>query len=214
MENQFPIKNCSRELPEPSVGEEKTKDQVLTDELVEKEPADGLTGSAPKNQRGPSQPLEPRGRGIPVLLFRRSRRGDASTRQRSPGAPPLPKLTRNRRSMDRNPKIAIPADRKPQSLWCQRPNPTRTSKKGEEAATPGQPARAHARFRKIPRRIHPREPPAAAGSATNHPAGAGKSHVFAEHTLGQIVSPRNNKNSTSCEETVDDHASLWKEEEN
>lgn len=83
---------------------------------------------------------------------------------------------------------------------------------GEEAAMPGQPV-ALARVSGCPPAIHPRESPAAAGSAAIIRQ-AQETSRFAEPTLCQIVAPRNTKTSRPCAEPVDDVTSLWKSEEN
>jgi hypothetical protein len=77
---------------------------------------------------------------------------------------------------------------------------------------PGQPV-ALARVFWNPPAIHPRELPAAAGSATIIRQ-AQESSRFAEPTLRQFVAYRNRKNLSPCAETVDDVTSLWKAEEN
>ena len=83
----------------------------------------------------------------------------------------------------------------------------------EEAATPGQPARARARFR-CPPVIHPRELPAATGftAIVIRQDLEGLTYSL-EHTLGQIVAARNRKTLCGCAETVDGRTSLWKAEE-
>src|SRR5579864_7155289 len=83
---------------------------------------------------------------------------------------------------------------------------------GEEAATPGQPV-ALARSLGAPPVIHPRESPAAAGSAAIIRQAQELSR-FAPNTLSQIVAPRKTKNLPSCAEAVEDFISLWKTEEN
>jgi len=91
--------------------------------------------------------------------------------------------------------------------------PKSNEQDGEEAATPGQPVRACARFWNIPRQFTlenyrlPLALPQSFGELRN-------SHVFAEPTLSQIVAPRNTKNFHACAEPVDDVSSLWKTEEN
>jgi hypothetical protein len=77
---------------------------------------------------------------------------------------------------------------------------------------PGQPV-ALARVSGCPPAIHPRESPAAAGSAAIIRQ-AQETSRFAEPTLSQIVAPRNTKKSRPCAEPVDDVTSLWKIEEN
>jgi hypothetical protein len=63
--------------------------------------------------------------------------------------------------------------------------------------------------------IHPRELPVCRWRHRNHrSASLGKSHVFGEPTVRQIVSRRNRKTFPPCEETVDDETSLWTTEEN
>ena len=78
----------------------------------------------------------------------------------------------------------------------QRPFPAPKSRIGEEAATPGQPvALAHV-FWKFPPAIHPRESPAAAGSAAIIRQAQELSR-FAASTLSQIVAHRNTKTRAS-----------------
>jgi hypothetical protein len=77
---------------------------------------------------------------------------------------------------------------------------------------PGQPV-ALARVSVCPPAIHPRESPAAAGSAAIIRQ-AQETSRLAEPTLSQNVAPRNTKTSRPCAETVDDVTSLWKAEEN
>ena len=77
---------------------------------------------------------------------------------------------------------------------------------------PGQPV-ALARVSECPPAIHPRESPAAAGSAAIIRQ-AQESSRFAEPTLSQIVAPRNTKELCRCAEAVEDETSLWKSEEN
>jgi hypothetical protein len=74
-------------------------------------------------------------------------------------------------------------------------------------------SRACARFLECPPAIHPRESPAAAGSAAIIRQAQELSR-FAEPTLRQIVSTRNTKNLPRCAEAVEDVTSLWKTEEN
>jgi len=84
---------------------------------------------------------------------------------------------------------------------------------GEEAATPGQPSRARARFWKFPRRFtlaNHRLPKALTAIIQR----IRNTHVFAEPTLRHFVSRRNTKNRPGCEETVEDETSLWMKEEN
>ena len=64
----------------------------------------------------------------------------------------------------------------------------------------------------IPPAIHPRESPAAAGSAAIIRQ-AQESSRFALNTLSHFVAPRKNKTSQRCAETVEDLTSLWKSEE-
>jgi len=95
----------------------------------------------------------------------------------------------------------------------QRPNPLK-EQAVEEAAMPGQPARARAHFR-FPLAIHPRESPAATSlTAIYRSASVKSSNVFGEPTLGQKVARRNRKAPRTCAETVDDSTSLWNAEEN
>jgi hypothetical protein len=68
-------------------------------------------------------------------------------------------------------------------------------------------------FLECPPAIHPRESPAAAGSAAIIRQAQELSR-FAEPTLRQIVSPRNTKRLWRCAEAVEDETSLWKSEEN
>src|SRR5579864_3185283 len=84
---------------------------------------------------------------------------------------------------------------------------------GEEAATPGQPVALARVSLGAPPVIHPRESPAAAGSAAIIRQAQELSR-FAPNTLSQIVAPRNTKTLHSCAEAVEDDISLWKTEEN
>ena len=77
-------------------------------------------------------------------------------------------------------------------------------------------ARATSRAQRVSGSYHPailsRESPATAGpAAINWPSQ--ELSRFAEHTLCQIVVPRNTKKARRCAETVDDSTSLWKPEE-
>ena len=83
---------------------------------------------------------------------------------------------------------------------------------GRRPQRPGNPSRLRA-FLDRPPAIHPRESPAAAGSAAIIRQ-AQETSRFAEPTLSQFVAPRNTKTLPPCEETVDDETSLWKTEEN
>jgi len=79
----------------------------------------------------------------------------------------------------------------------------------------GRNARATSRasaFLEFPPVIHPRESPAAAGSAAIIRQ-VQDSHVFAGNTLRQIAAARNIKQLPRCAEPVDDESSLWKGEE-
>ena len=91
-------------------------------------------------------------------------------------------------------------------------DPAPRSRMGEEAATPGQPV-ALARVSGFPPAIHPRESPAAAGSAAIIRQAQELSR-FAANTLRHNVSRRNRKPSRRCAKAVDDSISLWKIEEN
>src|SRR5271170_774237 len=82
-----------------------------------------------------------------------------------------------------------------------------------EAAMPGQPVRARARFQ-FPPAIHPRELPAAAGVTAIVIRQALRFPRIAEPTLRQNVATRNRKTFPACAETVDDETCLWKPEEN
>jgi len=94
----------------------------------------------------------------------------------------------------------------------QRPNPL-LEQEVEEAAVPGQPARARAHFR-FPPAIHPRELPAATSvTAINRSASVESSNVFAAPTLRENVTTGNRKTLRSCEQPVEDQPSLWKAEE-
>jgi hypothetical protein len=64
-----------------------------------------------------------------------------------------------------------------------------------------------------PPAIHPRESPAAAGSAAIIQLAQELSR-FAEPTLSQIVAARNTKTKCACAEAVEEETSLWKDEEN
>ena len=83
---------------------------------------------------------------------------------------------------------------------------------GEEAATPGQPVALARALWVRPPAIHPRESPAAAGSAAIIRQAQEPSR-FAPNTLRQIVAPRKTKTLHHCAETVEDDISLWKTEE-
>ena len=103
-----------------------------------------------------------------------------------------------------------------ESLFCnpcvgQRPSPLK-EQAVEEAAMPGQPVRARARFQ-FPPAIHPRELPAATGVTAIIIRQALRFPRFAAPTLGQNVTTRNRKTFPPCAETVDDRTSLWKPEE-
>jgi hypothetical protein len=96
-------------------------------------------------------------------------------------APHLPLRLRNRDSENHNSAAFAVAD-----------GPTQLVEQVvEEAAVPGQPAHACARFRFSPA-IHPRESPVCRWRRRKHrSASLGKSHVFGEPTVRQIVSTRN-----------------------
>src|SRR5271165_2350456 len=99
----------------------------------------------------------------------------------------------------------------------QQPFPAPCSKEsgagwGRRPQRPGNQSRLRA-FSGGPPTIHPRESPAAAGSAAIIRQAQELSR-FAEPTLSQIVAPRNRKNLRPCAETVDDVTSLWKAVEN
>lgn len=128
----------------------------------------------------------------------------ASARQRSKGVPHLPKPVADSSSCDHESTTATVG---------QRPCPAPKSRMGEEAATPGQPVALTRVFPGFPPAIHPRESPAAAGSAAIIRQGQELSR-FAELTFRQFVLPRNTKNLCCCAETVEDESSLWKAEEN
>ncbi len=84
---------------------------------------------------------------------------------------------------------------------------------GEEAATPGLPARASAHFWNVPRQFtleNRRLPPASPQSFGE----LRNSHVFDEPTLGDFVADRNRKYPRACAEPVDVEISLWKGKEN
>ena len=68
-------------------------------------------------------------------------------------------------------------------------------------------------YLECPPAIHPRESPAAAGSAAIILTSQELSR-FAEPTLIQFVAGRNTNSPPPCAETVDDGTSLWKTEEN
>ena len=104
-----------------------------------------------------------------------------------------------------------------ESLLCnpcvgQRPSPLK-EQAVEEAAMPGQPVRARARFQ-FPPAIHPRELPAATGVTAIIIRQALRFPRFAVPTLGRIIATRNRKTFPPCAETVDDRTSLWMPEEN
>ncbi len=84
---------------------------------------------------------------------------------------------------------------------------------GEEAATPGQPGRACARFLDSPRQFtleNHRLPLVSAAIIRQ----AQELSRFTADTLRQIVAPRKTKNLHACAEPVEDEISLWKIEEN
>jgi hypothetical protein len=83
----------------------------------------------------------------------------------------------------------------------------------EEAAMPGQPVRARARFQ-FPPAIHPRELPAATGVTAIIIRQALRFPRFAAPTFSHNVTTRNQKTFPPCAETVDDRTSLWMPEEN
>ena len=95
----------------------------------------------------------------------------------------------------------------------QRPCPLRRAKQGEEAANARAPSSRFRAFLECPPAIHPRESPAAAGSAAIIRRAQELSR-FAEPTLIHFVAARNTKTFPRCAETVDDETSLWKTEEN
>jgi len=133
----------------------------------------------------------------------RSSESTVLVRQRSRGVPHLPVLAAEARFGE--------------SLLCnpcvgQRPSLLK-EQAVEEAAMPGQPVRARARFQ-FPPAIHPRELPAATGVTAIIIRQALRFPRFAEPTLGWIVTTRNRKTFPPCAETVDDETSLWKPEEN
>jgi hypothetical protein len=103
-----------------------------------------------------------------------------------------------------------------ESLFCnpcvgQRPSPLK-EQAVEEAAMPGQPVRARARFQ-FPPAIHPRELPAATGVTAIIIRQALRFPRFAAPTLSHNPATRNRKTFPPCAETVDDGTSLWKPEE-
>ena len=95
----------------------------------------------------------------------------------------------------------------------QRPCPLRRAKQGEEAANARATSSRFRAFLECPPAIHPRESPAAAGSAAIIRRAQELSR-FAEPTLIHFVAARNTKTFPRCAETVDDETSLWKTEEN
>jgi len=84
----------------------------------------------------------------------------------------------------------------------------------EEAAMPGQPARARARFRFSPGNSPSRIASCHQRHRNHRSASIESSNVFAEPTLGENVAARNRKSLPACEQAVDDATSLWKPEEN
>ncbi len=96
--------------------------------------------------------------------------------------------------------VPLPAPKSQKRDWGRRPQ------------RPGNQSRSRA-FSGGPPAIHPRESPAAAGSAAIIRQAQELSR-FAEPTLIHFVAPRNTKNFHPCAETVDDRTSLWKPEEN
>jgi hypothetical protein len=96
----------------------------------------------------------------------------------------------------------------------QRSCPAPKSRLEEEAATPGQPVRACARFLDFP---------PAQFTLQNHRLRLTlpqsfrklrKLHVSLDPLSARSVAPRNTKTSPTCEEAVEDETSLWKNEEN
>jgi hypothetical protein len=128
----------------------------------------------------------------------------ASARQRSKGVPPhLPKPVADPSPCDHESTTATVG---------QRPCPAPRSRMGRRPQRLGNQSRLRA-FSGFPPAIHPRESPAAAGSAAIIRQAQELSR-FAANTLSQIVAPRNRKKRCSCAETVEDRTSLWKTEEN
>jgi hypothetical protein len=83
----------------------------------------------------------------------------------------------------------------------------------EEAATPGQPARA-SRVLRTPPAIHPRELPVNRCTTAVFPANVQGQLTLSASTLRHRRLRRNGKTFTSCAETVDGCASLWNPQEN
>jgi hypothetical protein len=163
---------------------------------------------SPKNKCGPGQPPEPH-RLVDLnscLPAARSSESTALVRQRSRGVPLLPVLAAEHDSENWIRRIASL-----QPCVGQRPSPLK-EQAVEEAAMPGQPVRARARFQ-FPPAIHPRELPAATGVTAIIILQALRFPRFAVPTLGRIIATRNRKTFPPCAETVDDRTSLWKPEE-
>jgi hypothetical protein len=78
---------------------------------------------------------------------------------------------------------------------------------------PGQPARTRARFRMSPGNSPSRIASCHRRHRNHRSASRKSSHVFAEHTLRQIVARCNGKTFRACAEAVEDESSLWKAEE-
>ena len=146
---------------------------------------------------------------ISILAFPPLRSGGTTVlvRQRSRGVPLLPVLDAEHDSENMIRRIASL-----QPCVGQRPSLLK-EQAVEEAAMPGQPVRARARFQ-FPPAIHPRELPAATGVTAIIIRQALRFPRFAAPTLGQNVTTRNRKTFPPCAETVDDRTSLWKPEEN
>ena len=84
--------------------------------------------------------------------------------------------------------------------------------KGEEAATPGQPAALSRVLDVSPRQLS-RELPAATGSAAINRRAQERSR-FAVATFLHMLPRGNPKKARFCEEPVDGRSALWKHEEN
>ena len=115
-----------------------------------------------------------------------------------------------RQAANHNPGIEIPAPSSHNLRNASRPTMLK-SKSEEEAATPGRPARAHARFR-----VAPGDSPSGTTGYCWLCCSSGRPESFTfslSHTLGQNLSSGNRKTSPRCEEAVDDETSLWNVEE-
>ena len=141
------------------------------------------------------------------LVYLPAAKGSGTTvlvRQHSPRAPLLPVQAVERRFRE---SLFL--------AFCdyRQPNPLK-EQAVEEAAMPGQPARARARFRFSPGNSPSRIASCHQRHRNHRSASVESSNVFAEPTLGEDVAARNRKTLPACEQAVDDATSLWKAEEN